>query len=139
MKILIVDDSEVQLKILGKMLRDLGYANIHNASSGEAAWNLLKTDEFDLVLSDWQMKGMSGLDLLKSVRTLDKHKDVPFIMITAVQEKARVLEALKMGASSYVFKPCTRETLVEKLTQLADKFPSIDLPAKGFPAHNHSA
>jgi len=118
MKILIVDDFATMRRIIKNILRQLGYKNIEEADDGATALPLLKSQHFDLVISDWNMPEMSGLELLKSVRGDDQLKDMPFLMVTAEAQKENVIEAVKAKVSNYIIKPFTAETLAEKINKI---------------------
>jgi two-component system chemotaxis response regulator CheY len=119
-KILVVDDMLTMRKLVIRCLRELGFANITEADDGETAWPQLETAAkgglpFQLVISDWNMPKLPGIELLKKVRGSDATKGVPFIFITAEAEMGQVMDAIKSGASSYITKPFTPATLKEKL------------------------
>jgi len=121
MSILIVDDFATMRRILKNILRQIGFSNIMEADDGKSALKALKKDKFDMILSDWNMPEMSGLELLKAVKADDELKDIPYIMVTAEAQKDNIVEAVKAGVNSYVVKPFTAETVSEKLKQLFDK------------------
>lgn len=120
MKILVVDDFATMRRIIRNILRQLGYTNIDEADDGDVAWNLLKAQQFDFVVSDWNMPKMSGLELLKAVRSDDQLNDMPFLMVTAEAQKENVIEAVKAKVSNYIIKPFTAETLSEKIDKIFD-------------------
>lgn len=120
-KILVVDDMLTMRKLVIRCLKDLGYSNITDADDGETAWPVLETAAkggipFQLVISDWNMPKLPGIELLKKVRGSDLTKGVPFVFITAEAEMHQVMEAIKSGASNYITKPFTPATLRDKLT-----------------------
>lgn len=122
-KFLVVDDFATMRKIIKKVLTELGYTNIEEAEDGKPAFQLLtKAAEanvpFDIVISDWNMPGMSGLDLLKSCRADAKLKAIPFMLVTAESEQKNILEAAKAGVSDYVVKPFNSQTLKGKLEKV---------------------
>ena len=122
MKILVVDDFSTMRRIVKNILRQLGFDNIIEAEDGEVAVRKLESERVDFVISDWNMPKMSGLDLLKWVRSHDEFKDMPFLMVTAEAQKENVLEAVKAKVSNYIVKPFTAETLSEKIEKIfADK------------------
>lgn len=116
--VLIVDDFLTMRRIVRKILRDLDFENIIEAEDGSAAVDILKTNKVDLIVSDWNMPKMTGLDLLKHVRGDDKLKDLPFLMITAEAQKENIVEAVKAKVSNYIVKPFTAATLEEKLGKI---------------------
>jgi two-component system chemotaxis response regulator CheY len=121
MKILTVDDFSTMRRIIRNILRQIGYSNIAEAETGGAALNTLQTQAIDFVISDWNMPGMSGLELLQAIRADDKLKNIPVLMVTAEALKENVVEALKAGVNGYIVKPFTAETLKEKIEAIFDK------------------
>jgi two-component system chemotaxis response regulator CheY len=122
MKILVVDDFSTMRRIVKNILRQLGFENIVEADDGETAVAKLQSERIDFIISDWNMPKMSGLELLKWVRSHDEFKDIPFLMVTAEAQKENVLEAVKAKVSNYIVKPFTAETLSEKIEKIfADK------------------
>jgi len=118
MKVLIVDDFATMRRIVKNILRQLGFTNISEADDGKTALQALKKEKFDLILSDWNMPEMPGIELLKAVRADDELKDIPFLMVTAEAEKGNIVEAVKLGVSNYIVKPFTAETMSEKLGKI---------------------
>ena len=118
MKVLIVDDFATMRRIVKNILRQLGFTDISEADDGKAALQALKKEKFDLILSDWNMPEMPGIELLKAVRADDELKDIPFLMVTAEAEKGNIVEAVKLGVSNYIVKPFTAETMSEKLGKI---------------------
>jgi len=114
--ILIVDDYKTMLRIIGKLLKQLGFSNVDEASDGSQALEKLRQKPYDLVISDWNMEPMTGLDLLKEVRGDTKMAEMPFIMITAESKTENVITAKKAGVSNYIVKPFNAETLKTKLS-----------------------
>jgi two-component system chemotaxis response regulator CheY len=121
MKVLIVDDFATMRRILKNIMKQIGFSNITEADNGKNALKMLKSQAIDLVLCDWNMPEMPGIEVLKSVRADDELKATPFIMVTAEAQKENILAAVKSGVSSYIVKPFTAETVEEKLQKL---FPS---------------
>ena len=115
MRVLIVDDFASIRWILRNILKRNGFTNITEAHNGKNALKVLKKEKFDLILCDWDMPVMSGLELLNKVRSDDELKNVPFIMITSESQKDNILSVVKAGATDYVMKPFTAETISEKL------------------------
>ena len=123
MKVLIVDDYKTMLRILRNLLRQLSFSNIEEATDGSMALQMLRDQKFGLVISDWNMEPMTGIDLLKQVRGADKdYKDVPFIMITAESKTENVIAAKEAGVSNYIVKPFNAATLKAKLTSVIGNF-----------------
>jgi len=118
MKILVVDDFSTMRRIIKNILKQLGYVNIYEADDGTSALNVLKSEKINLIISDWNMPQMSGIDLLKAVRGSQEWKDLPFLMVTAEGQKEHVIEAIKNRVSNYVVKPFTPETLLEKMNKI---------------------
>lgn len=116
--VLVVDDFATMRRIVKGVLKELGFKNIVEADDGSSALQELKKDDFGLIVSDWNMPKMTGLDLLKAIRADDKYKNIPFIMVTAEGQKDNVVEAIKAGVSNYVVKPFTPDTLKEKLEKV---------------------
>ncbi len=118
MKVLVVDDFSTMRRIVKNILRQLGFENIIEADDGESAVRKLESERVDFIVSDWNMPKMSGLELLKWVRSHDEFKDMPFLMVTAEAQKENVLEAVKAKVSNYIVKPFTAETLSEKIEKI---------------------
>ena len=120
MKVLIVDDLSMMRKILRYTLKQVGLTNIIEAGDGKSAMTRLKNEKVDLIVCDWNMPGMKGVDMLNKVRSDDELKNIPFIMVTAEAHKEKIIEALKAGVSSYIVKPYTAKTLSENLKKIFD-------------------
>ncbi|BCS98425.1 MULTISPECIES: chemotaxis response regulator CheY [Desulfoluna] len=118
LKILVVDDFATMRRIMKNILKQLGYTNITEADDGTTALEELKRGSFDLIISDWNMPKMTGLDLLKLVRSDPVYKDIPFLMVTAEAQKQNVIEAVQAGVSNYVVKPFTAEAIADKLGKI---------------------
>jgi two-component system chemotaxis response regulator CheY len=117
-KVLIVDDFSTMRRILKNILKQIGFTNISEADDGTTAWEELQKNSFDLIICDWNMPKMSGIELLKKVRADDTYKDIPFLMVTAEAQKQNVIEAVQAGVSNYVVKPFTAESISEKLEKI---------------------
>ena len=115
MKILIVDDFATMRRIVRNVLKQIGFTNMIEADNGKAALKVLKKENIDLILCDWNMPEMPGIDLLKAIRSDDELKKIPFVMVTAEAQKDNIIEAVKAGVNSYIVKPFTPETVNEKL------------------------
>lgn len=122
MPILIVDDYKTMLKIIRNLLGELGFNNVEEASDGQEAFDKLQSHNISLVISDWNMEPMTGLDLLRKVRADDKLKKVPFIMVTAEAKAENVVTAKKAGVNNYIIKPFTAATLKSKLSAVVGAF-----------------
>ena len=119
--VLIVDDYKTMLRIIRNLLKQLDFDNVEEASDGQEALAKLRAGQFGLVISDWNMQPMTGLDLLKEVRADARLKDMPFIMITAESKTENVVAAKAAGVSNYIVKPFNAETLRGKIEKvLAD-------------------
>lgn len=124
-KILVVDDFPTMRRIVKNLLKQLGFENIDEAENGEEALRKLKSGDYGLVVCDWNMPVMEGIELLRHVRSDPQLKDLPFLMVTAEAEKEKVIEAIKAGVDNYIVKPFTGEILKEKLEKIAQKKPSL--------------
>ncbi len=118
MRILIVDDYSTMLRILRNLLRQLDLQNVDEAADGEEALFKLRKEKFELVISDWNMQPMTGLDLLRQVRADEKLKSLPFIMVTAESKTENVIVAKQAGVSNYIVKPFNAETLRMKIASV---------------------
>ena len=120
MKILVVDDFSTMRRIIKNLLRDLGFNNTDEADDGLTALPMLKTGKYDLLVTDWNMPGMQGIDLLKAVRadSDDTLKNIPVLMVTAEQKKEQIVEAAQAGVNGYIVKPFTALILKEKLEKI---------------------
>ncbi len=118
MKVLVVDDFATMRRIIKNILLQLGFKNIIEADDGTTAWEILNKEKIDLIISDWNMPKMPGIELLKKVRGDDRFKDIPFLMVTAEAQKENIVEAVKYRVSQYIVKPFTPETLQEKLKKI---------------------
>lgn len=115
MPILVVDDFSTMRRILINCLAELGFKNISEADDGLTAIEKLKKNDFKLIISDWKMPNMMGIDLLKAVRADEKYKSVPFVLVSAEGQNENLAEAISAGASNYVIKPLTTEVLGSKI------------------------
>jgi two-component system, chemotaxis family, chemotaxis protein CheY len=118
LKFLVVDDFSTMRRIIKNLLHDLGYPNVTEADDGKTALPMLQTGGFDFLISDWNMPGMSGLDLIKAVRSDAKLAKLPVLMLTAEAKREQIIEAAQAGVNGYVIKPFTAETLKEKLDKI---------------------
>lgn len=121
MPILIVDDYKTMLRIIRNLLKQLGFDNVDEASDGQGALEKLKSKSYGLVISDWNMEPMTGLQLLKECRADANLKDMPFIMVTAESKTENVVAAKEAGVSNYIVKPFNAETLKGKLESVLGK------------------
>ena len=120
-KILIVDDLSTMRRIIKNLLRDLGFTNTSEADDGTTALPMLQSGNFDLLVTDWNMPGMQGIDLLRAVRADAKLATLPVLMVTAEQKKEQIIEAARAGVNGYIVKPFTAATLKEKLEKIFER------------------
>ncbi len=120
-KILIVDDFSTMRRIIKNLLRDLGFTNTAEADDGVTALPMLQSGNFELLVTDWNMPGMQGIDLLRAVRADPKLASLPVLMVTAEQKKEQIIEAAKAGVNGYIVKPFTAATLKEKLEKIFER------------------
>ena len=118
MTMLIVDDYATMRRILKNIFKQLGYTRFVEADDGSTALEQLEKQKIDMIVSDWNMPKMSGLELLKTVRSSDEYKDIPFLMVTAEAQKKNVIDAVRAGVSNYIVKPFTQEQITEKLEKI---------------------
>lgn len=118
MKILIVDDFSTMRRIIKNLLRELGFNNTAEADDGSSALPMLRKHDFDFLITDWNMPGMSGLDLLKAVRADDRLAGLPVLMVTAERKRDNIVIAAEAGVNGYIVKPFTAATLNEKMERI---------------------
>lgn len=122
MKILVVDDYKTMLRIIRNLLKQLGFNNVEEATDGSDALQKMRNMDFGLVISDWNMEPMTGLQLLREVRSDVKLKGTPFIMITAESKTDNVVAAKEAGVNNYIVKPFNAATLKDKLEGVLGAF-----------------
>jgi two-component system chemotaxis response regulator CheY len=120
MKFLVVDDFSTMRRIIKNLLNDLGYANVTEADDGATALPMLQAGNFDFLVTDWNMPGMPGLDLLKAVRADARLAKMPVLMLTAEAKREQIIEAAQAGVNGYVIKPFTAVTLKEKIDKILE-------------------
>ena len=120
MNILVVDDYQTMIRIIKNLLKQLGFINIDEATDGKAALEKIAAKPYGLIISDWNMEPMTGLDLLKSVR--GGGSKVPFIMVTAESKTENVIAAKEAGVNNYIVKPFNADTLKTKLSSVLGEF-----------------
>lgn len=118
LKFLIVDDFSTMRRIVKNLLQDLGYTNISEADDGKTALPMLQAGNFDFLITDWNMPGMPGIELLKAVRADARLAKLPVLMLTAEAKREQIIEAAQAGVNGYVIKPFTAATLKEKLDKI---------------------
>lgn len=126
MKIIVVDDMATMRKIIKNMLSQIGFTNIQEADDGATAWPLINQakengEPFEFILSDWNMPQLSGLELLKKIRSTPGLEKTPFLMITAESEQGNVVVAVKAGVSNFIVKPFSAQVLKEKIDKIFNK------------------
>ena len=122
MRILVVDDFQTMRRIIINLLRQLGFTNVVEAADGQLALERVKDDNIDLVVSDWNMPNMTGLEFLQELRASEEYKALPFIMVTAEGKKENVIVAVQAGVNNYIVKPFNAATLKEKLVKVIGDF-----------------
>jgi len=115
MPVLLVDDQMTMIRIIGNLLKQLGFVNVDDANSGAAALSKMRAKRYGFVISDWHMDNMSGYDLLKEVRSDPALKQTPFILVTAETKVDNVIAARKAGVNTYLIKPFDAQTLKKKI------------------------
>ena len=121
MKILVVDDFSTMRRIIKNLLRDLGFNNTSEADDGQTALPMLQAGDFDFLITDWNMPGMTGIDLLRTVRADEKLAGLPVLMVTAEQKREQIVEAAQAGVNGYVVKPFTAGVLKEKIDKIFER------------------
>lgn len=122
MRILVVDDFQTMRRIVINLLKQLGFNNVAEAADGKIALDKVMSENFDLIISDWNMPNMTGLEFLKHVRADAARKKIPFIMVTAEGKKENVIAAVHAGVSNYIVKPFNAATLREKMMKVIGEF-----------------
>lgn len=121
MKILIVDDFSTMRRIIKNLLRDLGFTNTAEADDGNTALPMLKGGSFDFLITDWNMPGMTGIDLLKACREDEELASLPILMVTAEAKRDQIIAAAQAGVNGYVVKPFTAAALQEKIEKIFER------------------
>lgn len=121
MRILVVDDFSTMRRIVRNLLADLGFDNIVEAEDGAPALQIMKSEAIDFVVTDWNMPGMTGIELLKAIRAEQRCAKVPVLMVTAEARRDQILEAAQAGVNGYVIKPFNAATLKEKLDKIFER------------------
>jgi len=131
MKILVVDDFSTMRRIVRNLLVELGFSNplIQEADDGENALVLLRSQPFDLVVTDWNMPNMTGIDLLRAIRAEESLKGLPVLMVTAENNRDQIIAAAQSGVNGYIVKPFTAVTLKEKLTKIFERIAASGVSA----------
>lgn len=118
MNILVVDDFSTMRRIIKNLLRELGYNNVAEADDGHTGLPMLQAGNFDFLVTDWNMPGMTGIDLLRAVRADAKLCKLPVLMVTAEAKKDQIIEAAQAGVNGYIVKPFNAQTLKEKIDRI---------------------
>jgi two-component system chemotaxis response regulator CheY len=121
MKVLVVDDFSTMRRIVKNLLRDLGFTNIQEADDGSTALPMLQGGDFDFVVTDWNMPGMQGIDLLKAIRADSSLAHIPVLLITAEAKKEQIVMAAQAGVNGYIVKPFTAGTIKTKLDKIFER------------------
>ena len=121
MKVLIVDDFSTMRRIIKNLLRDLGFNNTSEADDGNTALPMLKSGGYDFLITDWNMPGMTGIDLLKAVRNDPDMANLPVLLVTAEAKKEQIIEAAQAGVNGYIVKPFNVATLKEKIEKIFER------------------
>lgn len=121
MKILVVDDFSTMRRIIRNLLRELGFNNIFEADDGQSALPKLQSGGIDFLITDWNMPGMTGIDLLRTVRADPNLAQLPVLMVTAEAKRDQIVEAAQAGVNGYVIKPFTAATLQEKIEKIFER------------------
>ena len=121
MKILVVDDFSTMRRIIKNLLKDLGMSNVEEADDGQTALPILKAGGIDFLVTDWNMPGMTGIDLLKAVRSDPELASMPVLMVTAEAKKEQIIAAAQAGVNGYVVKPFTAAVLKEKIDKIFER------------------
>ncbi|MCK8067269.1 chemotaxis response regulator CheY [Cobetia sp. 1CM21F] len=121
LRILVVDDFPTMRRIVRNLLKELGFINVEEAEDGQQALEFLNQGSFELVISDWNMPNLDGLEMLRRVRANPATTTLPVLMVTAEAKKENIIAAAQAGASGYVVKPFTAAVLEEKLGKVFEK------------------
>ena len=124
MKILVVDDFSTMRRIIKNLLRDLGFTNTDEADDGNSALPMLQSGKYDFLITDWNMPGMTGIDLLRNVRSDENLKTLPVLMVTAEAKRDQIVAAAQAGVNGYVVKPFTAAVLKEKIEKIFERIDS---------------
>lgn len=124
MSILVVDDFSTMRRIVKNLLVEIGFNNIAEADDGKTALPILERGGIDFLVTDWNMPGMQGIDLLKAVRANPELASLPVLMVTAEAKREQIMEAAEAGVNGYVVKPFTADTLKEKIDKVFERLES---------------
>lgn len=118
MRVLVVDDFSTMRRIVRNILRQLGFQNVVEADDGTSAWEVLNREKIDFIVSDWNMPQMTGIDLLRKVRSSEQFANIPFLMVTAEAQQENIIEAVQAKVSNYIVKPFTADTMKQKIDKI---------------------
>ena len=118
MRVLVVDDFSTMRRIIKNILRQLGMNNVVEADDGTSAWDVLNKDKIEFIISDWNMPQMTGIELLRKVRSSEEFADLPFLMVTAEAQQENIIEAVQAKVSNYIVKPFTAEVMKQKIDKI---------------------
>ena len=118
MRVLIVDDFSTMRRIVRNILRQLGFNNVVEADDGTTAWDTINKKKIDFIVSDWNMPKMTGIELLRKVRSSEQYADTPFLMVTAEAQQENIIEAVQAKVSNYIVKPFTADTMKQKIDKI---------------------
>ena len=118
MRVLIVDDFSTMRRIVRNILRQIGLNNVVEADDGTTAWDVLNREKIDFIVSDWNMPKMTGIELLRKVRSSEQFADIPFLMVTAEAQQENIIEAVQAKVSNYIVKPFTADTMKQKIDKI---------------------
>ena len=118
MRVLIVDDFSTMRRIVRNILRQIGLNNVVEADDGTTAWDVLNREKIDFIVSDWNMPQMTGIELLRKVRSSEQFADIPFLMVTAEAQQENIIEAVQAKVSNYIVKPFTADTMKQKIDKI---------------------
>lgn len=118
MRVLIVDDFSTMRRIVRNILRQIGLNNVVEADDGTTAWDVLNREKIDFIVSDWNMPKMTGIELLRKVRSSEQFADTPFLMVTAEAQQENIIEAVQAKVSNYIVKPFTADTMKQKIDKI---------------------
>lgn len=121
MRVLVVDDFSTMRRIVKSIVKQLGFNNVDEAEDGKQALEMLKGGKYGFVVSDWNMPNMTGIDLLRAIRSDPELKDIPVLMVTAETEKQIVVDAIQAGVNNYIVKPFTPQVFEEKMNKIFEK------------------
>ncbi len=118
MRVLIVDDFSTMRRIVRNILRQRGFNNVVEADDGTTAWDTINREKIDFIVSDWIMPKMTGIELLRKVRSSEQYADTPFLMVTAEAQQENIIEAVQAKVSNYIVKPFTADTMKQKIDKI---------------------